>query len=94
MNETAIGEQQTLRRQGRILLFGAVVSVVLGAAAFLWGDLVLPAERVAVLGWTLGQSIGAVHFVGGAFLFLLYSRTRSRLERAAGLSKLYSDANG
>ncbi|KPK18626.1 MAG: hypothetical protein AMJ67_09385 [Betaproteobacteria bacterium SG8_41] len=89
MSATAIGDQQKLGRQSRILLFGAAADVAIGAAAFLWGDRVLPAVRVPGLELTPAQLIAAVLvFVAAPFQYLLYSRVRSRLERAVPLARV------
>lgn len=83
MSRSAIGEQETLRRRAQVLLLGAVSDIVIGVAAFIWGDLVLPAVRVPGIELTLGQLIGALLvFVTAPVHFLLYSRVKSRLERA------------
>jgi len=86
MGGAAIGEREKLRWRARILLLGAVSDVGIGAAAFLWGDLVLPAARIAGLGLTPAHMIAAVLvFVAAPFQYLLYSRVKSRLERAVPL---------
>lgn len=82
MDPMAAGEELTLRRRARILLLGAVSDVVLALAAFLWGDRLLPAQRVPGIEWTLAQSIGAAFLVAAAVQFLLYSRLKRRIERA------------
>lgn len=91
MSATAIGDQEKLRRQARVLLFGAVSDVAVGAAVFLWGDRVLPTASVPGLGLTPAQLIAAaLIFVGAPFHYLLYSRTRSRLERAVPFTRVGS----
>lgn len=83
MNRAAMDEPRILRRRAWILLLGAISDVGIGAAAFLWGDRVLPATRVPLLDLTAGQAIGAALIFGAAPVqFLLYSRVKSRLERA------------
>lgn len=89
------GEQDVLRRRAQVFLFGFVSDAALGVAAFLWGDLVLPATRVPVIGLTLSELIGAVFlFVAAPVQFLFYSRVKSRLERAVVSSRYASDRNG
>lgn len=95
MNGTTIGEQEKLSRRARILLLGAVSDVGIGAAVFLWGDLALPAARMPGIELTLGQLIGAVFvFVAAPVQFLLYSRVKSRVERAIAPSGPSSGRNG
>jgi len=90
MSATAIGDQEKLRRQARVLLFGAVSDVAVGAV-FLWGDRVLPTASVPGLGLTPAQLIAAaLILVGAPFHYLLYSRTRSRLERAVPFTRVGS----
>jgi len=89
------GEQQMLRRRARVFLLRFVSDAALGVAAFLWGDLVLPATRVPVFGLTPSELIGAVFlFVAAPVQFLFYSRAKSELERAAAPSRYASDRNG
>lgn len=94
MTPAAGRDQDVLRRRARVFLFGFVSDAALGAAAFLWGDRVLPATDVPGFGLTLGQFIGAVFlFVAAPVQFLLYSRVKSRLERAVASSRLAPDLN-
>lgn len=91
MNGNSIGEQDRLHRRARILLLGAVSDVGIGAAALVWGDLVLPAARVPGLELTPAQLIAAMLiFVAAPFQYLLYSRVKSRLERAVPLARVSS----
>jgi len=95
MTQPATGEQQILRRRAGILLLGAISDVGIGAAAFFWGDRVLPAARIPLLELSAGQTIGAaLVFVAAPLQFLLYSRVKSRLERAVAPSLTRSSANG
>lgn len=94
MNPATRGDQDVLRRRARVFLLGFVSDAALGAGAFLWGDLVLPATDVPGFGLTLGQFIGAVFlFVAAPVQFLFYSRVKSRLERAVASARLAPDRN-
>ena len=73
--------KRRLRLRARILLLGAIPDVILALAAFVWGDRVLPAQRVPGLELTLGQCVGAAFVLAAAVQFLIYSRLRSRIER-------------
>jgi len=87
-------DQDVLRRRARVFLFGFVSDAALGAAAFLWGDRVLPAADVPGFGLTLGQFMGAVFlFMAAPVQFLFYSRVKSRLERAGASSRLAPGLN-
>lgn len=95
MRAAAGGEPEVLRRRAQVFLLGFVADAALGVAAFLWGDLVLPATRVAVFGLTPSELIGAVFlFVAAPVQFLFYSRVKSRLERAVASSRYAPDRNG
>ncbi len=94
MKPAGTGEVDVLRRRARVFLLGLVSDAALGAAAFLWGDLFLPATRIPPFGLTTSQLIGAVFlFVAAPVQFLFYSRVKSRLERAVAWSRLDSNHN-
>ena len=75
--------QQRLRVRAKILLLGAVSDVILALAVILWGDRVLPVQRVPGLEWTIGQCVGAAFLLAAVVQFLLFARLRSRIERVA-----------